>query len=368
MQVSFGGDLLGRAPIAALERWPEHMDLARAAAREGAEVHVVMASRDDHPPFEHEGAEVHFVSDPTHLLPIRLVERIASLRPELIHIHSLGYFRQTAYLSLRVPRARILAQDHADKPLRGWRRIAQKWALSRISAVSFTAKEQAISFHEAEILPRSTPIFEILERSSTFSPGDRDDARRATGLFGDPCLLWVGSLDRNKDPFTVLDAIELALPDLPDLELWCCYRSSPELAQVRARLERSSRLRRKVHLLGERSRPELELHHRAADFFVLASHREGSCYSAIEAMACGTPPILTDIPVLRRITGEGAAGALFPVEHARSMRDRLISLARAERAAGRARTREHFNRALSMRAQQEQLIEAYRAVLNSPHP
>ena len=51
---------------------------------------------------------------------------------------------------------------------------------------------------------------------------------------------------------------------------------------------------------------------RAADLFVLGSHREGSGYSLIEALACGLPPIVTDIPSFRSLTGAGVVGALWP--------------------------------------------------------
>ena len=35
---------------------------------------------------------------------------------------------------------------------------------------------------------------------------------------------------------------------------------------------------------------------RAADIFTLGSHREGSGYALTEALACGLPPVVTDIP------------------------------------------------------------------------
>ena len=43
----------------------------------------------------------------------------------------------------------------------------------------------------------------------------------------------------------------------------------------------------------------------AADLFVLGSHREGSGYSLIEALACGLPPVVTDIHAFRTLTGCG---------------------------------------------------------------
>ena len=98
---------------------------------------------------------------------------------------------------------------------------------------------------------RDTPVFEIPESTSTFTPGDRRrGSRAATGLHGDPAVLWVGHLDRNKDPLTVLDGVAAAAAALPGLQLWCCFGTAPLLPAVQSRIARDPQLRDRVHLLG----------------------------------------------------------------------------------------------------------------------
>ena len=63
------------------------------------------------------------------------------------------------------------------------------------------------------------------------------EAQRATGLFGDPCLLWTSRLDANKDPLMMLAAVEQATLALPNLRLWCCYGEAPMLGKVPAALQ-----------------------------------------------------------------------------------------------------------------------------------
>jgi glycosyltransferase involved in cell wall biosynthesis len=101
---------------------------------------------------------------------------------------------------------------------------------------------------------------------------------------------------------------------------------------------------------------------RAADFLVLGSHSEGSGYAVIEALACGTTPLVTDIPSLRRITGDGAVGALSPPGDADAMARALVEWSRKPRAELRHAAREHFERALSVSAIGQQLRAAYGAV------
>jgi glycosyltransferase involved in cell wall biosynthesis len=110
----------------------------------------------------------------------------------------------------------------------------------------------------------------------------------------------------------VLDAVARAVSALRDPQLWCSYLSAPLLAHVKARIAADPRLTGRVHLLGSRPRDEVEPLLRAADFLVQGSHVEGSGFAVIEALACGTTPIVTDIPSLRWITGNGSVGGLCP--------------------------------------------------------
>ncbi len=56
---------------------------------------------------------------------------------------------------------------------------------------------------------------EIMEGSSDFLYSNRNEARQKTGLNGNPVLLWVGRLNENKDPLTVLSGFEMLLDDFP---------------------------------------------------------------------------------------------------------------------------------------------------------
>jgi glycosyltransferase involved in cell wall biosynthesis len=367
-------DRVARSPDALLAGgWRNFGSAAAAARRAGAQVTMVQAAWED-AEMEINGVLCCFVrerGDPFLRLPggrmvrrrpRRLLERVTALTPELIHLEGLLLPREVRALAAALPGVPIVAQDHGTKCPRGWRRWWYRWGFAPFAAVAFTARAQAQPFMAAGILQPQLPIFEVVEISSPFTPGDQ---RAARFLDGDPCLLWTGNLDANKDPMTVLTAVAAVARELPDVRLHMCYRHAPLLAAVRARIAAEAALTTRVRLVGEVPYPEIEMHYRAADFLVQASHAEGSGGALIDALACGTTPLVTDIPSFRRITGEGEFGALVPVGDAAALAAAIRHWSRRERATLRRCAREHFERDLSFDAIGGQLRAAYDAVRES---
>src|SRR5262245_8593747 len=102
------------------------------------------------------------------------------------------------------------------------------------------------------------PIYEIAEGSNWFEPQDRAAVRVRTGMCGDPALLWVGRLDLNKDPLTILAGFEQALAVAPRARLHMIYADDPLLPEVQARIAGSAALRETVVLLGRKSYLEIQ--------------------------------------------------------------------------------------------------------------
>jgi glycosyltransferase involved in cell wall biosynthesis len=294
--------------------------------------------------------------------PSRLVRAALALRPDVVHVHGLRFPLPTLRLALaaRVP---FLVQDHSGRrPLRGWRRAAQRLALSRAAAVAFGAAEDAEPFRAAGVLPRHVRTLVLGEGWSDFTPGDVEAARARAGIDGGPCLLWIGKLDANKDPLTVLEALSRAIPSLPDARLWMCFRDAPLLDAVRARLAAEPALAERVALLGRVPHAAVEDLCRAADFLVVASRREGRMFALMEAMACGAAPLATDLPTLRAMTGGGAVGAHFPPGDADALARLLVEWAPRRGPGLRAAVRAHHDRRLSREALGRELRAAYESL------
>jgi glycosyltransferase involved in cell wall biosynthesis len=360
IQISFFRDPEERLPAQLLDAWPSLVDVADAARAGGTHVTVVQASSHSER-LQRGGARYHF-------LPFGETERqarasenlgglLANLGPDVIHVHGLGFARDVLSLASLAPAVPIILQDHADRPPRFWRRGPWRLQMSAAAAIAFCARAQARPFADAGLLPADMPLYEIPESTSRFAPADPREMRRLTGLTGNPAVLWVGHLNENKDPLAVLDGISAAAQHLPELQLWCCFGAAPLLGEVQRRIAQDSRLRNRVRLLGRVPHETIEQMMRAADLFVLGSHQEGSGYSVIEALACGLPPIVTDIPSFRYLTGGGAAGALWPCGDSKALCEALVA-ARFD-AETRAAVRAHFDGELSLHSLGRKLAAMY---------
>ena len=121
-----------------------------------------------------------------------------------------------------------------------------------------------------------------------FHPEDRSDARAKLGVFG-KTLLSVGHLIGRKGH----DLVIRAMTDLPDFQLLIAGEG-PDLKSLQA-LSAELGVSERVRFLGI-VRPEAMTQlYNAGDALILASSREGWANVLLEAMACGTPVVASNV-------------------------------------------------------------------------
>ncbi len=349
----------GQPHARVLEQWPSLVDIAEIAASGGVRVSVLQAAR-RRDRVARNGIEYHFVAidgADDAARGRRFAAALSELAPDVLHVQGLAFAGDAYAISRHLPRLPILCQDHADRVPPWWRR--RRWGrwYSAVSAVAFTAAEQARAFVAAGVFGEGMPVFAIPESSSRFTPGDRAAARADTGLHGDPCVLWVGHLDHGKDPLTVIDGIAAAAARLPGLHLWCAFGSAPLMDDVQARVRAHPELAGRVHFLGSVPHARVETLMRATDVFVSGSRAESCGYALLEAMACGATPVVTDIPSFRALTAEGRVGRLWPAGDSARLAAALLDA--WIRKMPRDEVRRHFDDHLSFAAVGRRWGEAY---------
>lgn len=165
-----------------------------------------------------------------------------------------------------------------------------------------------------------------------FVPEARTQARLRLGLPTDvPLMLSVGHLIERKGHHIAIEA----LPLLPDVRL-LLVGAGVELSRLKALAERLG-VADRVHWVGAVPQTELKWWYSAADVLTLCSSREGWANVLLEAMACGTPVIATNIWGTPEVVSTPEAGVLMKSRDAASLAQayRLLMAALPSREAVR---------------------------------
>ena len=137
-----------------------------------------------------------------------------------------------------------------------------------------------------------------------FSPVDRMAQRKALGLEGFT-LLSVGYLIPRKAHHLIIEA----LPQLPDTRLLIAGEG-PEKEKL-IKLAQALGVAARVTMLGALPQTELRNYYGAVDALVLTSSREGWANVLLEAMACGTPVVASNVWGTPEVVATAEAGVLM---------------------------------------------------------
>lgn len=170
-----------------------------------------------------------------------------------------------------------------------------------------------------------------------------------------------------KDHFTVCRALPRVFGELPRARFVFAGARSAEAPEIYDRCVeycREHNLLDRVHFLGPRADVPRILD--ALDVFVFSSRLEGMPIALIEAMMCGKPCAVSDIPALLEVTDGGACASVFRTGDYEDLAEKLIVLGRAQtvRAELGARARARALNVYSIRAYLARLNEVYREILN----
>jgi len=138
---------------------------------------------------------------------------------------------------------------------------------------------------------------------SMFQPRDRTAAKAVLGVEG-PLVVTVGNLIPLKGQALLVEA----MTGLPGVTLLIAG-SGPDQGALAAQIAAAG-LSDRVRLLGALPHDALPALFAAADVMALPSAREGLANVWVEALACGTPIVITDVGGAREVVERPAAGRL----------------------------------------------------------
>lgn len=243
--------------------------------------------------------------------------------PVVTMFHTLGLMKNRI--------ARSPEEMEGEYRINGERRVLQ--ISDRIIAATLAEKAQLQFLYQADegkirIVPPGVD-------TARFYPIPREEACEAIGIPSeDRMLLFVGRIE----PLKGLDTLMRAIAILRECGVQCHVphylavvggdpsASGEKLSDEMARLQA---LRRELHLedlvlfLGKRAQDTLPYYYSAAEVLIMPSHYESFGMVALEAMACGTPVVASQVGGLAFLVQDGLTGYVVPDGDPQALSERL---------------------------------------------
>lgn len=303
--------------------------------------------------YEQNGVQYRFIrlKQKVTRFPFRLHRLIKKIKPDVVFINGFIFPWQIMQLRWSIgPSVKIIILHRAEKPFNGIKGYLQKLADRCVNAYLFTSSEFGIEWIKRGNIRNEQKIHEVIQASSFFYPSCRLQARSLLGITGGPVYVWVGRLDANKDPFTVIKAFTRFLPFHPSARLYMIYQEQERLQEVIELVQSDSKAMTSIQLMGKVAHEELQHWYNSADFIISGSHYEGSGVAVCEAMSCGCIPVVTDIISFRRMTGPGHCGLLYEPGNADDLYAALIRTLFLDKEKERLKVLQQFRDELSFTA------------------
>jgi glycosyltransferase involved in cell wall biosynthesis len=307
------------------------------------------------------GVEYHFLKQSAieSLIPFRFNRRIARLAPDVVVVHGLVFPLQVIALRRQLgSHAKIALMHHSEPLLRHYKAWLQKLADRYVYAYFFNSLQHSRKWIERKLISDYSKICEVMIGSSIFHPMDRTVARSKTFVPEGEIYLWVGQLDINKDPQTLVNGFMMFAQERPNAHLFMIYQEDNRLDEIKDLISGFTRIK----LVGKVNHPDLLYWYNSADFIISTSHYEGGGIAVCEAMSCGCIPLLTDISSFQMMINYESVGFLFPPGNPKALTAVLVKSAVMDVKIERQKVLGHFRDRLSNEVIVEKMMGVFKSL------
>jgi L-malate glycosyltransferase len=247
---------------------------------------------------------------PALLTDFRRVLRM--VQPDVIHA---GPIQNAAFLAAAAGARPLVSMTwgydllvDADRgPLWRW---ATRFTLKRTTVLLGDCQAVRDKANKFGFPPERTVLFPWGIDLERFSPG-KDEGIHARRDWDDDAFVLLSL--RSWEPIYGVEVLARAFMRAARKEprLRLMLMSSGSQAPLVRRILRDGGVEDRVFFGGRVSNPDLPQYYRAADLYISTSHTDGSSVSLMEALGCGCPVLVSDIPGNREWITPGEQGWLF---------------------------------------------------------
>jgi glycosyltransferase involved in cell wall biosynthesis len=305
-------------------------------ARRGYDVHLIAEHRLRTPFAE---VTVHDLTAITNVRKLRylvwavIVRRLVHrLRPDILHAHQVSSAGWLGWAASHHPF--VVTPWGSDIYRHPQRSRLARWLAQRVlsSADLVTADSADLLARTIELGadPTCSHIIQWGVDLTTFSPVDeRAELRSQLGLGSEFIILSARAMRPIYQHNVTLEAIATVRQTIPDVTfIFRDYNADPpDYAAQLARRAQFLGVSDAIRFIGPTARYEDVVNlYRAADLVVSVPASDGTPVSVLEALACGIPVIVSDLPSLREWIIDGESGVLVPVGNAEAVAHGIIRL------------------------------------------
>jgi D-inositol-3-phosphate glycosyltransferase len=233
--------------------------------------------------------------------------------PYISMYHTLGAIKNAIGIGEGEPELRITSEKETMHESR------------RIVVATDKEKQDVALFYGAS--PEKISVIPCGVNMDLFRLYDKTESRRRLGLGDEKIMVFVGRIDPLKGIDRLLEAIPL-LRENDKSRLIIIGGDSGSKAEME-RLGNYARIlgiNDRVTFQGSVKQDVLPYYYSAADVCVVPSYYESFGLVPLEALACGTPVVATDVGDLKHIVRQGVTGYITPDNNPEALAD-AISLA-----------------------------------------
>ncbi len=271
---------------------------------------------------------------------------IEQFKPDLIHA---GPIQTCAFLAILSGFRPVLTMSWGfdlmqDAGRNGWWRWVTRYTLQRTTFFTSDAQSTRAKALGYGLDPQRTVVFPwgvdlehfCPQKSKVAKTSTKDARRRPRTERGESFILFC---NRSWEPRYGVDVLAKAFVKVAhereDISLLLLGGGSE--AQLIRKILMNGGVLQRVQFGGQIPQADLPRWYHMADLYISPSHVDGSSVSLMEALACGLPALVSDIPANREWVTEDQNGWLFPDGDVDVLAEKILGMANAPRKLGQIR-------------------------------
>ncbi len=202
--------------------------------------------------------------------------------------------------------------------------IIKKYTIKNVDKITTVSQALANEINKNFVALHKTSVIYNSINIKIFKPNINTESIKIKYGIKSFCLLFVGRLIREKGIINLIKAIPIILKKFPDLKLIIIGEGN-KLTYLK-KIIRELKIQKNVLFLGKIKNNQLPVFYNLADIFINPSYSEGLPTVCLEALACQTMTIATDVGGTKEIIKNNNTGILLSNNKPKTIAQAIINL------------------------------------------